>query len=277
MQKALLISSLLVTTLLSDNSLGEKISVSSAQETISSTPNTALRTRVNPNRQTAVNRPNNAPQLTTRVAPSNVKRTFRKDHHRYDKRYSNFDYDRNGYYNDDGYYYGYYDTTGYFYNNIYFTYDNSYTYNDRYYRRGHFAYGYTPRRHYIYHRMNDWNRIHCYREPNVIVTGRYYDRAYYPRTRHYNNYNRSNYYGAPYNARPYYNNAARMHVNRRDNNQARRSANYNTQSNTRSYSNNYRSNNNYRNNSQNQIRRGQARMNTRGSFGKHSRHMGLSK
>lgn len=53
---------------------------------------------------------------------------FRSDDHRYDNRYRNFDYNRYGYADDFGYYYGYFDRTGYFYNNIYFLFDNRYTY-----------------------------------------------------------------------------------------------------------------------------------------------------
>ncbi|NOZ90113.1 MAG: hypothetical protein GXO60_02385 [Epsilonproteobacteria bacterium] len=113
---------------------------------------------------------------------------FRKDHHRYDKRYRDFDYDRYGYYNDDGFYFGFFDRRGYFFNNIYFEYNARYTYNDRLYRRGYFE----PRRHhyreYRYHRDNDWNRVHSYREPNVVVYGNYYESSeprYYRRDRGY--------------------------------------------------------------------------------------------
>ena len=49
------------------------------------------------------------------------KPVFRKDDHRYDPRYRNFDYDRLGYSNNKGLYYGYFDHNGYFYNNIYFS------------------------------------------------------------------------------------------------------------------------------------------------------------
>ncbi|CAA6821885.1 MAG: Unknown protein [uncultured Sulfurovum sp.] len=296
MQKIILVSTILVSSLLADTSLGQKISVASAQETISNQTisQEPLRTRVNPNQQSHIQHStasNHVNQLNTRVSPQNVKRTFKKDHHRYDKRYSNFDYDRHGYYNDDGYYYGYYDTTGYFFNNIFFAYNLNYGYHDRHYRRGFFRHGHRHHRYYVHHTFNNWNRIHSYRSPNVIVRGHYYDRAYYPR-RHHNNHYRPNHYQSHYNSRPHYNNhrynhnrnSARMHVTRRGNDNVRRSrpntANYNTnrnstrmntRSNTRSHSNNYR------NNSQNQIRRGQARMNTRGSSGKHSRHMGTSR
>jgi len=195
MRNIILLSTLLASALLADTSLGEKISVSSTQESITNE-------ETSPKKSIS----NTETHLTTRVSPSNIKKAFRADHHRYDKRYADFDYDNQGYYNDDGYYYGYYDNRGYFYNNIYFTYNNFYTYEDRCHRRGHFAYGYHHRRHYRYHRMNDWNRVHCYREPNVMVRGHYYDHSYYPRTR-YNN----NPYHSDYN---HYHRPARMNITR---------------------------------------------------------------
>ncbi len=107
------------------------------------------------------------------------KQTFKRDHHRYDKRYLNFDYDRNSYYDDEGYYYGYYDNTGYFFNNIFFEYSVEYSYHDRIYLRGFFQPNHHHRRVYRYHNVNNWNRVHCYREPNVIVEGYYYDSPIY--------------------------------------------------------------------------------------------------
>jgi len=99
---------------------------------------------------------------------------FRKDNHRYDKRYRDFDYDRYGYYNNDGFYFGYFDRGGYFFNNIYFEYDSRYTYRDRYYRRGYFEPSYHHYRRCNYN--NDWNRGHRYREAtNIIVYGNYYE------------------------------------------------------------------------------------------------------
>jgi hypothetical protein len=108
-----------------------------------------------------------------------VKKTykFRKDDHRYDKRYRDFDYDRYGYYNDDGFYFGYFDRRGYFFNNIYFEYNSRFSYPDRLYRRGPFAPCVHHYRRYRYHRDNDWNRVHRYREPNIIVYGNYYENA----------------------------------------------------------------------------------------------------
>jgi len=98
---------------------------------------------------------------------------FKKDNHKYNKRYRNFDYDRYGYYNDDGFYFGYFDRDGYFFNNLYFEYNSRYTYRDRYYRRGYFAPSYHHNR--VCNYNNEWNRVHRYREPNIIVYGNYYE------------------------------------------------------------------------------------------------------
>jgi hypothetical protein len=103
---------------------------------------------------------------------------FRSDDHRYDNRYRNFDYRRNGYYDDFGYYFGYFDRYGYFYNNIYFTYDNRYTYYDRLNHRGYFKPNAGHYRTYRYHKKNDWNRKHQFREINKPIYGAYYDRNY---------------------------------------------------------------------------------------------------
>ena len=105
-----------------------------------------------------------------------TKQKFKRDDHRYDKRYHNFNYDQNGYYNDEGLYYGYYDQTGYFFNNIFFQYNAQYSYQDRVYQRGYFQPHHRHLRVYRYHNNNDWNRIHCYREPNVVVR-EYYDNS----------------------------------------------------------------------------------------------------
>jgi hypothetical protein len=282
MRKIILASTLLLSSVVADNNLGQKISIAPAVETIEQTQ-APLRTRVNPTQQ---NRP---ATLQTRVAPKNIKRSFKKDHHRYDKRYSNFDYDRNSYYNDDGYYYGYYDNTGYFYNNIFFDYDSTYTYNDRCHRRGHFRLGYNHRRHYVHHTFNNWNRVHCYRQPNAMVSGHYYDRSYYPRNYYNNNY-RSN-YGSHYNNHrsPTRMNVTRMngHTNHNTNRNYNNRNNYSNR-NTRvnvtrmnggnhntSRNNNHR-NNSQRNNSHRSHTRSQTRMTTRHSSGG-SRHMGMSR
>jgi len=112
-----------------------------------------------------------------KVKKSKLKRTrsFKKDDHRYNKRYRNFDYDRNGYYNDDGFYFGFFDRNGYFYNNIYFEYNSQYGYTDRFYRRGYFEPSHHHYRRYTYYRDNDWNRVHQYREPDVIIYNNYYE------------------------------------------------------------------------------------------------------
>ena len=102
---------------------------------------------------------------------------FRSDDHRYDHRYSHFDYDRYGYADDFGYYYGYFDKTGYFYNNIFFLYDGRYTYYDRLHRRGHFDSHHPHYREYRYHKNNDWNRSRNYRNDREPVYGYYYERS----------------------------------------------------------------------------------------------------
>ena len=262
MQKILLASTLFVSSLFSDHSLGEQISTASIQKPMAQAP---LRTRINPNQQTPINQNT---QLDTRTSPTHIKKSFKKDHHRYDKRYSNFDYDRDAYYNEDGYYYGYYDQTGYFYNNSYFTYNNAYTYRDRYYRRGHFGLGFQHRRRYLHHNFNNWNQMHGYYEPNVIVFGHYYD--------HHNHYPRS-YYGSrhSYGGHNTYNNyrsPARMNVTRMNGHNSNRdynSHNHSRMNVTRMNSNSSRSYSNHSN-----YRRGSARMRTRSSS---ARHMGMSR
>ena len=101
---------------------------------------------------------------------------FRSDDHRYDNRYKNFDYNRNGYRDDFGYFYGYFDKVGYFYNNIFFTYDSRYTYYDRLHHRGYFKHNHPHYREYRYHKNNDWNRTRKYREVNKPIYGAYYDK-----------------------------------------------------------------------------------------------------
>ena len=101
---------------------------------------------------------------------------FRSDDHRYDNRYKNFDYNRNGYRDDFGYFYGYFDRVGYFYNNIFFTYDSRYTYYDRLHHRGYFKHNHPHYREYRYHKNNDWNRTRNYREVNKPIYGAYYDK-----------------------------------------------------------------------------------------------------
>lgn len=304
MKKVFLLSSILISSLLADNGLGQKISVSSAEEKIiqNHSYSETSHSRQIDNQQSYAN--NQSQPLDTRVSPNNVKSAFQQDHHRYNKRYSNFDYDRYGYYNNDGYYYGYYDTTGYFFNNIFFAYNLNYSYNDRHYRRGFFRHGHRHHRHYVHHAFNDWNRIHSYRLPNVVVRGHYYDRAYLPRNHHRPNYRRS--YN---NARSHNNNRhnynrqnhntqqrtpTRMNVNRfnGNNNNSNRS---NTSSRQYTNQNSYRNNNqrqytnqsNHRNNLQrrsetrrSENRNNTTRMTTRSSSNGHKssgRHMGMSK
>ena len=134
-------------------------------------------------------------QKFKKTTKSKNRKKFKKDHHRYDKRYSSFDYDNRGYYNNDGFYFGFYDRSGYFFNNIYFEYDSRYTYRDRVYIRGEFSTNHHHYRTYRYHSHNDWNRVHCYREPDVIVRGHYYEERYYPEDRGYyrDDHRRSNY------------------------------------------------------------------------------------
>ena len=84
-------------------------------------------------------------------------------------RVSNFDYDRLGYYSDDGAYFGYFDRNGYYCDDIFYPYDDRFRYDDRVRRSGYFAprvrhfrvyreddgggnYYYVPRRHYIKNR-----------------------------------------------------------------------------------------------------------------------------
>lgn len=267
MQKIILVSSLLTTSLLSDTSLGHKISGGIAQEEIIQGNGTQMQSRVQQ-------------PLQTRVSPQNVEQNFRKDHHRYDKRYRDFNYNRDGYYNDEGLYFGYYDRTGYFYNNIFFAYNCNYTYSDRRYRRGFFRRGHHHRRPYVHHRFNDWNRIHCYREPNVIVRGHYYDRRYYPRSSrpsvvHNHHYHRPSNYGyrnshGSHHYRPH-RTPSRMHVTRMGNH-----SNHHTNNNCNYTNRNF--NHNHRN-SMHQPRSGYSRMHTPNSGHQHksNRHMGISK
>lgn len=118
---------------------------------------------------------------------------IRSDDHRLDGRYRNFDYHRSGYYDDYGYYFGYFDRIGYFYNNIFFTYDNRYTYYDRLHRRGYFKPSHTHFREYKYHKNNDWNRTHQYREHNQPIYGPYYEKNHGPKAGIRQNDNRNNF------------------------------------------------------------------------------------
>ena len=218
MKKSLFILPLISLVLLADNSLGTAVG-----STTTIQPKSKVEKKIPKTMQpkAKMNR------LTTRITPKKVKSSFRKDSHRYDKRYSNFDYENNGYYNDEGYYYGYYDNRGYFYDNIFYVYDNQYTYYDRRHHLGYFAYSHHHHRPYVYHSFNNWNRVHCYREPNVIVYGHYYEPTYYPpqpRNNYYpaydnrygNNYSpqaRMTTRNNNYNSSQNYNNSANSHQN----------------------------------------------------------------
>lgn len=101
---------------------------------------------------------------------------FKSDDHRYDKRYKNFNYKRNGYYDNFGYYFGYFDKRGYFYNNIFFAYNNQYRYIDRLKHRRNFSPRHAHYRPYKYHRVNNWNKSKHYRGKNRPIYGKYYDK-----------------------------------------------------------------------------------------------------
>ena len=239
MVKSLVIFSLFSVALLADTSLGTPIDNSATllQNNVLNKPIKKKKIE-----KTPALKPTNA--LTTRITPKKVKSNFKEDNHRYDKRYNNFDYETNGYYNDDGYYYGYYDNRGYFYDNIYYAYDNQYTYYNRQHRLGYFGRNYHHHRPYVYHSYNSWNRVHCYREPNVIVYGHYYERSYYPQQP-------TNYYYPAYDNRysNYYSPVARMTT---------RNNNYHS---SRNYNNTYNSHQHYNNSNS----YGSSRMSTRHS------------
>jgi len=258
MKKIFLISSFLLSALVADNFLGKPLS------------NNTLK----PHREIKSYSKNIDTQPIQKSSTSHKK--FKKDHHRYDKRYSNFNYERDGYYNNDNYYYGYYDDRGYFYNNIYFTYNSQYTYYDRQHHIGYFRPEYHHYRVYEYHVVNDWNRVHCYREANQIVYGYYDNRPSYNHSYHSSYYDNSHQYNN--NHYPYYRDNARMNTNRnnysrdRENYHNNHHSNYDTRYNNRhsqERENEYRRNNNNRYNDRNQYRRGDTRMRTRNSSRSH--------
>jgi hypothetical protein len=258
MKKILVISSFIFSALFADNSLGTPLSTPVLKP------------------QHEIKSYNKNVDNTPKAKPTYSKRKFRKDDHRYDKRYNNFDYETHGYYNDEGYYYGYYDTTGYFYNNIFFTYNNRYTYYDREHLRGYFQPYHQHYRVYEYHRRNNWNRVHRYREPNCIIYGHYYDRPSYRNSYRSN----SNYYN---NSTRHYNNdrrysrdTARMHTNRnstyrresdqRDNHYINDTPRYNEHRNSNYRNQNHSNHNSYQNRNE---RRSDTRMRTRSSSDSH--------
>ena len=264
MKKVLFVGSMLISSLLADNSLGTPIGNDTINQVIEK--QTITTQTIEQQRPTLVPQTSStySPSYSSTQTPTYTKsytktvvpnssvtnsHTFKSDHHRYDKRYQNFDYDNQGYYNDDGYYYGYYDNRGYFYNNIFFTYSRLYSYDDRRYHRGQFLPRHHHHRTYRHHRINDWNRIHCYREPDHIVYGHYYDRSYYPRnhSRHYQDYGYRDHAYMTTPRRNYNRNQVdSRHTSRIYNNHTNRDYNH---YNSRNYSNhnNYYNRDSYRN------------------------------
>jgi len=115
------------------------------------------------------------PKLKTAVVDeTSDTQSMPSDDHRYNEHYQNFNYDRLGYSTSNGIYYGYYDQQGYFYNNCYFTYDNDYTYEDRYNRQGYFDPNNNHRRPCLYHNHNNWNRDHHYVAEHQYMDNRPY-------------------------------------------------------------------------------------------------------
>jgi len=82
MQKSFILSSLLISTLLADNHLGESMSSSSLQKKIEQTKAALKKNQQMINEATF--QTNNRERLKTRLTPKRVKNSFRKDHHRYD-------------------------------------------------------------------------------------------------------------------------------------------------------------------------------------------------
>lgn len=142
---------------------------------------------------------------------------FRSDDHRYDNRYRDFDYNRNGYADDFGYYYGYFDRTGYFYNNIFFLFDNGYTYYDRLHRRGHFDSHHPHYRKYKFDKRNDWNRSRNYRNDGEIIYGHYYDRPNNQKPNNYRNAPKQNNNYNEHNKKANYQNNDKRPDNRQNN------------------------------------------------------------
>ena len=142
---------------------------------------------------------------------------FKSDDHRYDNRYRNFDYNRNSYADDFGYYYGYFDRTGYFYNNIFFLFDNGYTYYDRLHRRGHFDSHHPHYRKYKFDKKNDWNRSRNYRNDGEVIYGHYYDRPNNQKPNNYRNEPKQNNNYNEHNKKANYQNNDKRPDNRQNN------------------------------------------------------------
>jgi len=162
MHKVIIISTLIFSTLIADNSLGTAINSSATQQTklqkLEKEEKLLSQQLANVNRAIKKVKQKQKRKLTTRGTLKKIKSNLKKEHHRNDKRYRSFDYERNGYYNNDGYYYGYYDDRGYFYNNVFYTYNNQYTHYDRQTHRRHFSYNRHHHRPHVYNSFNSWNR-----------------------------------------------------------------------------------------------------------------------
>lgn len=100
------------------------------------------------------------------INSSNNNTPFPPNDHRYQQQYRDFDYNRDGYYDDFGLYFGFFNATGYFLNNIFFEYRDGYSYYDRLHRRGYFAPKVRHPRYYDYYDRRG-NYIHKdeYRRP----------------------------------------------------------------------------------------------------------------
>jgi len=249
MYKTLLLSGLLISSVFADSYLGKPIHAPTTTPPKQQTLQKPIQTKSYSKSISA-----NSPIVDNKNII--VSKSFREDHHRYDKRYRDFDYDDNAYYNDDGYYYGYYNRDGYFYDNIFFTYNSRYNYYDRDHHRGYFQNHYHHERIYEYHYVNDWNRVHCYREPNQRIYGHYYDRPLsYSQT-----------------ITPHYRDTARMSTTRMQT--PRRTSTHHQHTNHRSY--------NHRNYNNHNTHRDISRMSTRNSNSnnhhkKSTTHMQLAK
>lgn len=84
---------------------------------------------------------------------------YKNDNYRHHKKYKHFNYRRHGYYDNRGYYFGYFDKIGYVFNNIFYKYNNKYTYYDRLYQRGFFRPNHHHFRKYLYKKRTH-NRYH---------------------------------------------------------------------------------------------------------------------
>jgi hypothetical protein len=110
------------------------------------------------------------PKQTSVVEESNVSKhlNFKND------RVSQFDYNRLGYYSNDGAYFGYFDHNGYYCDDVYYPYDDKFRYKDRTHRSGHFS---PTVKHFRVYRENDDGGGNYY-----YVPSRYYikNRPHHP-------------------------------------------------------------------------------------------------